>query len=191
MSIHPLSQQQMAQLVLNLRASRMGWVSEQWGFHHCSSWGCCTFHLLFLSILFTYLFIAVLCLCCRMWAFSSWSKQGLLFSCNAQGSHCSGFSCFGAQSLMCTGFSGYGPVAWGIFRDQGSNPVPLAGRFLTIGHSGKSYAFNIATVLNQDCSRLFYSQIMATHSSVLAWEILWTEEPGRLQFMGSPELDTT
>ena len=25
---------------------------------------------------------------------------------------------------------------------------------------------------------------MATHSSVLAWEIPWTEEPGRLQFMG-------
>ena len=26
---------------------------------------------------------------------------------------------------------------------------------------------------------------MATHSSILAWEIPWTEEPGRLQFMGS------
>ena len=26
---------------------------------------------------------------------------------------------------------------------------------------------------------------MATHSSVLAWEILWTEEPGRLQSLGS------
>ena len=26
---------------------------------------------------------------------------------------------------------------------------------------------------------------MATHSSVLAWEISWTEEPGRLQYMGS------
>ena len=26
---------------------------------------------------------------------------------------------------------------------------------------------------------------MATHSSVLAWEILWTGEPGRLQTMGS------
>ena len=25
---------------------------------------------------------------------------------------------------------------------------------------------------------------MATHSSILAWEIPWTEEPGRLQFMG-------
>ena len=26
---------------------------------------------------------------------------------------------------------------------------------------------------------------MATHSSILAWKILWTEEPGGLQFMGS------
>ena len=26
---------------------------------------------------------------------------------------------------------------------------------------------------------------MATHSSILAWEIPWKEEPGRLQSMGS------
>ena len=26
---------------------------------------------------------------------------------------------------------------------------------------------------------------MATHSSILAWEIQWTEEPGRLQSFGS------
>ena len=26
---------------------------------------------------------------------------------------------------------------------------------------------------------------MATHSSTLAWKVPWTEEPGRLQFMGS------
>ena len=32
---------------------------------------------------------------------------------------------------------------------------------------------------------------MATHSSILAWEISWTEEPGRLQSMGSQELDKT
>ena len=29
---------------------------------------------------------------------------------------------------------------------------------------------------------------MATHSSILAWEIPWTEEPGGLQFMGSPRV---
>ena len=33
---------------------------------------------------------------------------------------------------------------------------------------------------------------MATYSSVLAWTIPWTEEPDRLQFMGShKELDMT
>ena len=32
---------------------------------------------------------------------------------------------------------------------------------------------------------------MATHFSILAWRIPWTEEPGRLQFTGSKELDTT
>ena len=26
---------------------------------------------------------------------------------------------------------------------------------------------------------------IATHSRILAWEISWTEEPGKLQFMGS------
>ena len=29
---------------------------------------------------------------------------------------------------------------------------------------------------------------MATHSSILAWEIPWTEEPGGLQSMGSQSL---
>ena len=31
----------------------------------------------------------------------------------------------------------------------------------------------------------------ATHSSILAWRIPWTEEPGGLQSMGHQELDTT
>ena len=31
---------------------------------------------------------------------------------------------------------------------------------------------------------------MATHSSILAWRMPWTEEPGRLQSMGSQESDT-
>ena len=32
---------------------------------------------------------------------------------------------------------------------------------------------------------------IATHCSILAWKIPWTEEPGRLQFMGSQESDMT
>ena len=33
-------------------------------------------------------------------------------------------------------------------------------------------------------------EVMATHSSILAWEIPWTEEPAGLQSMG-PETDVT
>ena len=32
---------------------------------------------------------------------------------------------------------------------------------------------------------------MTTHSSILAWRIPWTEEPGGLQSMGLQESDTT
>ena len=32
---------------------------------------------------------------------------------------------------------------------------------------------------------------MTAHSSILAWEIPWTEEPGGLQSMGLQESDTT
>ena len=32
---------------------------------------------------------------------------------------------------------------------------------------------------------------MATSSSILAWRIPWTEEPGKLQSMGLQELDMT
>ena len=32
---------------------------------------------------------------------------------------------------------------------------------------------------------------MATHFNILAWEIPWTEEPGRLQSIGSLESDRT
>ena len=32
---------------------------------------------------------------------------------------------------------------------------------------------------------------MATHSSILAWEIPWTREPGGLQSTGRKESDTT
>ena len=30
---------------------------------------------------------------------------------------------------------------------------------------------------------------MATHSMILAWEILWTKRPGRLQSMGSQRVE--
>ena len=33
-------------------------------------------------------------------------------------------------------------------------------------------------------------KVMAFHSSILTWEILWTEEPGELQSMGSRKSQT-
>ena len=32
---------------------------------------------------------------------------------------------------------------------------------------------------------------LATHSSILAWRVPWTEEPGRLQSVASQESDIT
>jgi len=37
----------------------------------------------------------------------------------------------------------------------------------------------------------YTEKAMALHSSTLAWKTPWTEEPGRLQSMGSLESDTT
>ena len=42
-----------------------------------------------------------------------------------------------------------------------------------------------------ETSRAIMEKEIATHSNILAWRIPWTEEPGRLQSMGSQELDTT
>ena len=36
---------------------------------------------------------------------------------------------------------------------------------------------------------LFMEKAMAPHSSTLAWKIPWTEEPGRLQSMGSMRVE--
>ena len=35
------------------------------------------------------------------------------------------------------------------------------------------------------CIYIYMEKAMATHSSTLAWKIPWTEEPCRLQSMGS------
>ena len=60
--------------------------------------------------------------------------------------------------------------------DPGIKPAPLgfcalAGVFFTSVPPGKPYSQE--------------EKAMAPHSSALAWKIPWTEEPGRLQSMGS------
>ena len=42
----------------------------------------------------------------------------------------------------------------------------------------------VARILSLGWENLLEKE-MATHSSILVWRILWTEEPGRLQSMGS------
>ena len=37
----------------------------------------------------------------------------------------------------------------------------------------------------QEIRKIPLEKEMAIHSSILAWEIPWTEEPGRLQSLGS------
>ena len=90
--------------------------------------------------------------------FSRRREQGLLFSCGAQPSHCSGFSCCGSRALELAGFSSCGSQAiehrlgtcgaWAQFpcgtRDlpgSGIKPVSpaLAGRFFTTMPAGKPY----------------------------------------------------
>ena len=45
----------------------------------------------------------------------------------------------------------------------------------------------LADFISEELSllRLWKEKAMAPHSSTLAWKIPWTEEPGRLQSMGS------
>ena len=62
-----------------------------------------------------------------------------------------------------------------IFPTQGLNPgLPHCGQ--TLYHLSHREALDQEEPLEKE---------MATHSSNLAWEIPWTEEPGELQSMGS------
>ena len=50
---------------------------------------------------------------------------------------------------------------------------------------GKVSAYNVGDLGSIPGSGRSPEKEMATHSSTLAWKISWTEEPGRLQSMGS------
>ena len=53
------------------------------------------------------------------------------------------------------------------------------------GTDGKASAYNVGDLGSIPGSEDLLEKEMATHSSILAWKIPWTEEPGRLQSMGS------
>ena len=52
------------------------------------------------------------------------------------------------------------------------------------GSDGKESAFNVGDLGSIPGSGISLEKGMATHSSILAWRIPWTEEPGGLNSMG-------
>ena len=53
------------------------------------------------------------------------------------------------------------------------------------GSEGKEYAYNAGALGSIPGQEDPLEKGMATHSSILAWQIPWTKKSGRLQFMGS------
>ena len=87
---------------------------------------------------------------------------------------------------------GYHFLLLGIFLAQGSNPCLL--------HCKWNSSFPGGWVIkNPPAVQEFWvwslgpedslEKEMVTYSSILAWRIPWTEEPGRLQFMGSQRVE--
>ena len=97
---------------------------------------------------------------------------------------------------------------WQLEEAAGASSLPSAGNFLLCRMLWPSPAKADLGCLQQSTSwkrtqlilitKIIYLSLgaatekaMAPHSSSLAWKIPWTEEPGRLQSMGSLESDTT
>ena len=95
------------------------------------------------DFIFIYLFWVTLGLHCLVWAFSSWGKRGLLFSCGARASHCSGFSCCRAQARehQPSSCGTRALLRWSVWNLPGPGIKPmsptLAGRLSTTGPEGK------------------------------------------------------
>ena len=90
----------------------------------------------------------------------------------------------------------------GIQPSSPTSPALADGFFTTVPTKEPSYVIRTSLVA-QTVKRLSIMQEtwvrflgwedplekeMATHSSILAWKIPWTEEPGGLQYMGSRRL---
>ena len=84
--------------------------------------------------------------------FLSCSDWGLLSSCGARPSRCSGFSCYGAQSLEPAGFSSlvHRLSCMKYLPRPGIKPVSpaLAGRFLSTAPPGKSHSIFCCVVFS-------------------------------------------
>ena len=74
---------------------------------------------IFCFLIFIYLFLAALGLCCYTWAFSSCSERGATLHCGVRASHYAGFSCYRARAsvvavrgLSSCGMQAPGPVGF-------------------------------------------------------------------------------
>ena len=88
------------------------------------------------------------------------------------------------------------PLSWALsLRDEGLQTFSLSEHRLrtTVAEKKESWRGEMWAILTPEWEivnyleprRLVIGQAMAPHSSTLAWKIPWTEEPGRLQSMGS------
>ena len=86
------------------------------------------------------------------------------------------------------------------YRDVEPEPVGPCFPLLSIawgfpgGDSGKEPAFQCRRHEMQDLSlgrQHPLEEEMVVHFSILAWRLLWTEEPGGIQSIGYKELDMT
>ena len=66
---------------------------------------------------------------------------------------------------------------------QFSHPYMTTGKTVTL--TRQTFIDKVMFLLFNMLSRLITEKAMAPHSSTLAWKILWMEEPGGLQSMGS------
>ena len=70
---------------------------------------------------------------------------------------------------------------------------PQSMRLQRVGHDfvTNTFIFTQALIFLWVFSREFLEKETVIHSSILAWRIPWTEEPGGLQSMGSQRVDLT
>ena len=145
--------------------------------------------------------------------FSSFSKRELLVSCTgfslpwllllqSSGSRVQGLISSGSRPLERRFNSCGAPIQlpWGLRDSPGSGIEPMspemAGWFFTAEPPGPgaSAVKNPPTKQEMQVWSLGWEdpleKEMATHSSILAWEIPWREEPGGLQSVGSPKSQT-
>ena len=64
------------------------------------------------------------------------------------------------------------------------NPRDVGARWAAVYRAAQSRTW-MKQLSSSSSSRVYLEKAMAPHSSTLAWKIPWTEEPGRLQSMGS------